>query len=96
MEIKFMAGEMARLHGISKQTLLYYDKINLLKPREKCGITGYRYYTLDQFEELEVVLYLKNLGISLKEIKAYLDTPSIEERMQKLEGQEQLIQEKII
>ncbi|CAG34924.1 MerR family transcriptional regulator [Desulfotalea psychrophila] len=95
MEIRFMAGEMARLHGISKQTLLYYDKINLLQPREKCRLSGYRYYTLDQFEELELVLYLKNLGISLKEIKDYLDTSSIEERMEKLEGQEQLIQEKM-
>ena len=72
MEIKFMAGEMAKLHGISKQTLLYYDSIGLLKPKEKDKFNKYRYYTLDQFDELDVIICLKTLGLQLKEIKNYL------------------------
>ncbi len=95
MKIKFMAGEMARLHGISKQTLLYYDRIGLLKPREKNETTSYRYYTLEQFEELDVILCLKNLGMKLKEIKGYLDKTSVEDRLDQLKGQEAIIQKRL-
>ena len=56
MKVKFMAGEMARLHNISKQSLLHYDKIGLFKPNKVHSKTGYRYYTLDQFEDLDVIL----------------------------------------
>lgn len=90
-----MAGEMAKLHGISKQTLQYYDRIDLLKPREIGETNQYRYYTLDQFEELEVILSLKELGMKLQEIKRYLKNSSINERMKQLESQETAIRERI-
>jgi DNA-binding transcriptional MerR regulator len=90
-----MAGEMAKLHGISKQTLLYYDRIGLLKPREISETNQYRYYTLDQFEELDVILSLKNLGMKLKEIKHYLNKSSVVDRMDQLAAQEDVIQKKI-
>lgn len=90
-----MAGEMAKLHGISRQTLLYYDRIGLLKPREISEVNQYRYYTLDQFEELDVILSLKNLGMKLKEIKHYLNKSSVVDRMGQLAAQEAVIQKKI-
>lgn len=90
-----MAGEMAKLHGISKQTLLYYDRIGLLKPREISETNQYRYYTLDQFEKLDVILSLKNLGMKLKEIKHYLNKSSLVARMDQLAAQEAVIQKKI-
>lgn len=43
-----MAGEMAKMHDISKQTLIYYDTIGLFKPSEKDNETGYRYYRIEQ------------------------------------------------
>ena len=95
MKIKFMTGEMAKLHGISKQTLQYYDRISLLKPREIDETNRYRYYTLDQFEELDVILSLKNLGMKLKEIKHYLNESSLDGRMDLLENQQTIIHEKI-
>lgn len=95
MKIRFMAGEMARLHGISKQTLLYYDRIGLLKPKEKSEATSYRYYTLDQFEELDVILCLKGLGMKLKEIKRYLDKTSVGDRMDQLKDQAAIIQKRL-
>ncbi|VFQ43598.1 MerR family transcriptional regulator [Desulfoluna butyratoxydans] len=96
MQVKFMAGEMARLHNISKQSLLHYDRIGLFKPREVHSRTGYRYYTLDQFEDLDVILCLKNLGMKLEEIKTYLTKESIDERITILEDQESLIRQKIL
>ncbi|SMC88806.1 DNA-binding transcriptional regulator, MerR family [Desulfocicer vacuolatum DSM 3385] len=95
MKINFLTGEMAKLHGISRQTLLYYDKIGLLKPKEVDEINNYRYYTLDQFETLDVILSLKSLGMTLKEIKHYLSKASLSDRMEQLKLQDLLIREKI-
>ena len=95
MKITFMAGEMARLHNISKQTLFYYDKIGLLCPMEKDPATGYRYYHLQQCEDLDIILMLKDLGMSLKEIRAFRSQPSAWARIGILESQAHLIQEKI-
>lgn len=95
MKIKLMAGEMARLHGISKQTLIYYDNIGLFKPLEIDNETGYRYYNLEQSEDLDVILCLKNLGMKLKEIKGFLQQRDTEERIRLLERQDSLIREKI-
>lgn len=95
MKISFMVGEMAKLHGISKQTLQYYDRIDLLKPKEIGGDNQYRYYTLDQFEQLDTILSLKDLGMKLSEIKHYLTISSVEERIQQLESQQWAIQQRI-
>ncbi len=89
-----MAGEMARLRSISKQTLIYYDRIGLFKPNEIDPETGYRYYSIDQWEELEIILCLKNLGMQLKEIKAYL-SESPQRRVELLEAQETVIHDRL-
>lgn len=67
----FLIGELAKLFGISTDTLRYYDKINLLKP-EKDSTNNYRYYSLESFFTLSRILFLKSLGISVKDIKAYM------------------------
>ncbi len=95
MKIRFLAGEMARLHYISKQTLIYYDKIGLLTPCEVDSSSGYRYYALEQCEDLDVILFLKSLGLSLKEIKAYRGEASTKARLRLLENQALEIQKKI-
>ena len=43
----FTAGELAAIFGVSKQTLLYYDRIDLLKP-DFVADNGYRYYSIKQ------------------------------------------------
>jgi len=95
MKIRFMAGEMAQLHRISKQTLIYYDKIGLIRPREVDPETGYRYYDLDQCEDLDVILFLKGLGMKLKEIKTYRNQSSSLARIKLLESQERTIRRKL-
>jgi DNA-binding transcriptional MerR regulator len=90
-----MAGEMAKLHNVSKQTLIYYDKIGLFHPNEIIDETGYRYYSLEQFEDLDVILCLKNMGMPLKEIKGYLKQRATGERIRLLEIQKNEIQKKM-
>lgn len=95
MKIRFMAGEMAGLHNISKQTLIYYDRIGLFQPEETDKETGYRYYALEQCEDLDVIICLKNLGMPLKEIKDYLQHTTTAERICLLENRESMMRDKI-
>lgn len=73
MKNKFTIGQMAKLHNIPIKTLRYYDEIGLFKPIEVDPNTGYRYYSFDQFELLDMIYYLKTLGVPLKEIKQQLE-----------------------
>ena len=95
MKIRLMAGEMASMRNISKQTLIYYDRIGLFQPNETDPDTGYRYYSLEQFEELDVILCLKSIGLSLKEIKAYLKLNSNDSRFQALKTQQAVLDDRL-
>lgn len=44
----YTAGELAKLFGIPKQTMFYYDKMGLLTP-EFVAKNGYRYYAMPQY-----------------------------------------------
>lgn len=91
----FSIGEMAKLHNTTIKTLRYYDKIGLLKPMEVNENNGYRYYSIEQFEQLNIINYLKNLGFSLKEIKLHLDTRDIDAFLELLEKQKEITEKKI-
>lgn len=63
--------EFAKLCGVEKRTLFYYDEIGLLKP-DKVLENGYREYTQRQASRLEEIKLLQSTGLSLSEIKAML------------------------
>ena len=73
----FTAGELAKLFSISKQTLLYYDKIHLLSP-DYIGENGYRHYSVQQYLDLEIIVNLRNLNVGIADIKSFLDNRSKE------------------
>ena len=73
----FTAGELASLYGIPKQTLLYYDKNELLIPAF-VNKNGYRYYSVSQYLVLEIILNMRKLNISVHDIKLYLENRSDE------------------
>lgn len=70
-------GEFAKMVGVNKQTLLYYDKIHLFSP-EYVDDMGYRYYTFTQLDCFYAIMTLKTIGMSLEEIKEYFDTRDAE------------------
>lgn len=67
----FTAGELASIFNISKQSLLYYDKVKLLSP-DFISENGYRNYSIQQFLDLEIIVNLRALDISIANIKKYL------------------------
>ena len=64
--------EFAKLCGVSVHTLRYYDKCNILCPRETDPSSGYRYYHPEQKKDVETILTLKDLGFSLEDIREFL------------------------
>jgi F-type H+/Na+-transporting ATPase subunit beta len=68
----YQIGQFAQQCAITVSALRYYDSINLLKPRYVDRFTGYRYYMRDQIQHLYRILDLKELGLSLDDIKRML------------------------
>ena len=66
-------GEFAWLGQVTVETLRHYDRLGLLKPAHLDPLTDYRYYTLDQLPRLNRILALKDLGLSLEQVKRMLD-----------------------
>lgn len=84
--------EVANLVGISVRTLHHYDEIGLLKPAEVTE-AGYRLYSDENLERLQQILFFKELGFPLKQIKEIIDSPSFD-RLEALELQKKMLEEK--
>jgi DNA-binding transcriptional MerR regulator len=65
-------GKMAKINRISEQTLRLYDRMGLLKPYYINQENGYRYYDIKQCAIIDMIQYMKELGMPLKEIKIQL------------------------
>lgn len=75
--ILFTIGQFANLHEINKKTLMWYDEIGLLKPA--CvKENGYRYYSYQQSATLETILMLRELNVSLDNIKLFMEHRTID------------------
>ena len=70
-------SELAKITGISKQLLLYYDNNSIFSP-EYVDKNGYRYYGCQQYFTLQIILFLRKLGLSLKDISEYLKNKSVD------------------
>lgn len=70
-------GQITKLTGISARTLQYYDEIGLLKPKE-LTTAGYRLYDEESLEKLQQILFFKELGFHLKEIKDFIYKPDFD------------------
>lgn len=57
MDKLFRIGEMAKLFHMSMSTLRHYERLGLLKPEKVDEKTGYRYYSVRQFEALNTVRF---------------------------------------
>src|SRR5260370_39806820 len=65
-------GELARRTGISVRTLHYYDEIGLLAPSQHSE-AGHRLYSALDVVRLGQIRSLRQLGLSLEEVRDCLD-----------------------
>jgi Predicted transcriptional regulators len=87
-------GQFAKLHGINKKTLMWYDEIGLFKPAYINPENGYRYYNYRQSSVLETILLLRELDVSIDEIQTFMKRRSalslkclLDERIKELNRQ---------
>ena len=64
----FRIGEFSRIARVSLRLLRYYDEIGLFVPHYVDEESGYRYYSASQLPQLNRILVLKDLGLSLDQI----------------------------
>lgn len=92
-EKTYLTGEFAKLLEINKDTLLYYDKIDLFKPAGTFD-NGYRYYTFEQFDQFVAIQSLRAVEVPIKELKTYFDAPNVQALQQlAMEQQEKVAME---
>jgi len=60
--------QLSKLAGVTPRTLHHYDEIGLLKP-SRVGDNGYRYYGEESVLRLQQILFYRELGIPLEDIK---------------------------
>ncbi|HWR41408.1 MAG TPA: helix-turn-helix domain-containing protein [Patescibacteria group bacterium] len=95
MKDLYTIGEIAKLFGISVQTLRNYSNLNLLRPQRVDENTGYRYYSFQQFHYIDRIKYLRKLGLSLTEIEEIIEDGQTDKLLSSLELQKQRMAEEL-
>lgn len=92
---KLTIGKMAKINGISEQTLRLYDKIKLIQPCDTNPETGYRYYHIKQCAQLDMIQYMKALGMNLSQIKECFEDQNIDQFKEVLHRQKSNIHQQL-
>jgi len=89
-------SRLARQFSLSRSTLLYYDRIGLLRPSGRSP-SNYRLYTGEDQQRLGKICHYRQIGLSLKVIRRILDSPDdgagtvLEQRLLEIERQIQAL-----
>ncbi|MED1782057.1 MerR family transcriptional regulator [Brevibacillus fortis] len=88
--MEYTVQKLGLLAGVSTRTLRYYDEIDLLKPA-RINSSGYRIYGKQEVDRLQQILFYRELGVSLEEIKEILDSPTFDADRALREHREKLL-----
>lgn len=91
----YSSGQFAKISGVTKKTLRYYDEKNILVP-SFLSESGARFYTEEDLGKMQQISLLKYLGFSLSDIREMmLKTTDLKQLGNFLQIQEKLVQDKI-
>lgn len=88
--MEYTVQKLGRLAGVSPRTLRYYDEIGLLKPA-RISSSGYRIYGPREVDLLQQILFYRELGLSLEDIKAIVTDRSFDGLRALKQHREQLL-----
>ena len=77
-------GKMAKANNVSIATLRLYDEMGLIKPSFIDPQTNYRYYDVNQTSRLDLIRYMRDMGMSIKDISLLLEKEDIDVIEEKL------------
>src|SRR5512138_3054493 len=86
-------SHLGRRFGVSRSTLLYYDRIGLLRASARTG-ARYRRYSEADARRLELIRLYRAAGVPLADIRRMLDAPratlaeALERRLQALQAEQ--------
>lgn len=72
--MEYSITQVAKMAGVSARTLRYYDEIDLLKPLY-VNAAGYRFYGTEQLDLLQQILFYREQGLALQQIRKILYRP---------------------
>lgn len=90
----FTISDFAKLMGISRQTLIYYDRIGLFKPMKTLD-NKYRLYARSQINVISLISMLSEMGVPLKEIQAIVNRISPDTAIEILKKQQKEAEDKL-
>lgn len=90
--MEYTIQKLARLAGVSARTLRHYDGIGLLKPA-RINESGYRVYTAHEVDLLQQILFYRELGLTLAQIRSMMQDPAFD-RERALHGHLQALLER--
>ena len=70
--MEYTINKLAKVAGVTTRTLRFYDEIGLLAPA-RISSNGYRIYGKKEIDRLQYILFYRELGVSLEEIKNILN-----------------------
>lgn len=88
--MEYTVQKLGNLAGISTRTLRYYDEIGILKPA-RINSSGYRIYGQSEVDRLQQILFYRELGISLENIKEIVSSPSFNGAKALIEHRDRLL-----
>lgn len=88
----FQIGEVAKMFRLSVSSLRHYEKYGLLSPEYIDPDSGYRYYSARQLEVLTTIRFLRQLDMSIAQIRDFLDCREIGKIRKMLQEQEAEVQ----
>lgn len=75
MKDYYKIGEISKIYGFGKDSLIYYEKLGILKPDRDTN--GYRMYSIQDIYRLNLIKELRGIGFSMKKIKEYLENRTL-------------------
>ncbi|OFI01548.1 HTH-type transcriptional regulator ZntR [Clostridium acetireducens DSM 10703] len=93
MKDYYKIGEISKIYAISRDSLMYYEKLGILKPMRNSN--GYRIYTMNDIWKLNLIKELRNFNFPMVKIKKYINNRTIKTTKDMLNEEIQLINNKI-
>lgn len=76
--MEYTINKLAKLANISTRTLRYYNEIGLLSP-VRISSNGYRMYSSEEVKQLQQILFYRELGVPLEQIKLIIHSENFNE-----------------
>lgn len=92
--MEYTVQKLAQIAGVSARTLRYYDEIGILKPA-RISSSGYRIYGQGEIDRLQQILFYRELGVSLENIREIVTAPSFDGAKALKEHREKLLEKRV-